>query len=102
MLLGTAGRVRVAVLAEHLELVVDELGRADLDRVLRLQFVGGGVLRKPKRGLTMRASRLIHNLRLGLGKHDDLLLLALLFGRRASRHSWPSLRVQQSLTLEHF
>lgn len=69
MLLGAAGRARVAVRSEQRKLVVHELCGADLDRVFRLQLVRGGVLGEPK----SRVSRLHHLLFLLL-QHDDFLL----------------------------
>ena len=75
MLLGSASRILVAVLAEHLQLVVNKLCRSDLDWVLRLKLIGGWIVREPKRGLSMGSSwRLVQNLLLLLGQHDDLLL----------------------------
>ena len=102
MLLGASGCVLVAIFAEHLELVVDELGRADLNRVLRLQLVRGGIIGEPERGLAMSASTswLVDDLLLLLVQHDDLLLV-LGLGRRAVGHGGPSLRIEKHFALEH-
>ena len=104
MLLGAAGRVLVAILAEHLEPIVDELGRADLNRVLRLQLVRGRIIGEPERGLAMSATstRLINDFLLLLVQHDDLLLV-LGLGRGAVGHGRPGLClwIEKHLTLEH-
>ena len=47
MLLATTGRAGVAVASEQLELIVNELGGSDLDWVLRLQVIRGGILSQP-------------------------------------------------------
>ena len=39
VLLSTSGRILVAIFAEHLELIVNKLGRADLNRMFRLKLV---------------------------------------------------------------
>ena len=102
MLLGAPSRVLVAILAEHLELIVDELGRADLNRVLRLQLVRGGIIGEPERGLAMSATstRLINDFLLLLVQHDHLLLV-LGLGRGAVGHGRPGLRIEKHLALEH-
>ena len=100
MLLGRTSCVLVAVLAQQLQLIVYKFGRSNLDWVLRLEFVGGWVIRKPKRGLSMGRSRLVQNLLLLLGQHDDLLL-ALWLRRSSARDGGPGLRVQKGLALKH-
>ena len=100
MLLGSTGRALVAVFAQQLHLIVNKFGRSNLYWVLRLEFIGGWVIGKPKRGLSMGSAWLVQNLLLLLGQHDDLLL-ALWFRRSATSDGGPGLRVQQGLALKH-
>lgn len=77
MLFGATGSVRITVFAQHLQLIVDELGRTNLNWVLGLQLVRGRVISEPKRGLSMRTDGLADNFLLLLGQHDHLLLALL-------------------------
>lgn len=96
VLLVATRRARVAVAAQHLQLRVNELGRANLNRLLRLELVRRGVVCKPQSRRSLVA--LAHHLLFLLLQHDDLLFPLLRGG--GAGNGGPCLRVE-GLALEH-
>jgi len=102
LFLATARCARAAAW-HHLELAVHELGRADLDWLIRVQLVRCGVLREPQSCRKLCGTRSLLQKLLLFGKHNNLLL-ALLRGRVAATTrscGVPRLRVEGSLRLQH-